>query len=134
MSLLHTCNTPHHLKSFGKISPVVHKRGFYKSSGTHKMRSTSKPTAQRMVCVKMYSTFYLQHFSPVFDRSCRFCIQYTAIVISSHLRLILGKTSDMMDALRKQLKTLVSITFFFFFFFTSTDGSQSKRQDYLFTQ
>lgn len=109
---MHTCNNPRHLKSFGKISPVVHKRGFYKSSGMHKMKSTSKPTTLRMVCVKMYSTLYLQHFSPVFDRSCRFCIQYTAIVISSHLRLIRGKTSDMMDALQKQSKMLVSITHF----------------------
>lgn len=119
---------PRHLKSFGKISPVVHKRGFYKSSGMHKMRSTSKPTTLRMVCVKMYSTLYLQHFSPVFDRSCRFCIQYTAIVISSHLRLIRGKTSDMMDALQKQSKMLVSIKHFL----PALTVSQSQRQDFLF--
>lgn len=108
-------NTPPSFKVFWKNK---HKRGFSnlretnKSSGMHKMGSTSKPTTQIMVCVKMYATLYLQHFSPVFDRSCRFCIQYTAIVISSHLRLIRGKTSDMMDALQEQSKIHISLTHF----------------------
>lgn len=63
------------------------------------MRSTSEPTTLGMERVEMRLALYLQRFSPVFDRSCRFCIQYTATVISSHLRLIQGKTSDMTDAL-----------------------------------
>lgn len=57
VSLLHTCNSPCHLKSFGKISPVVHKRGFYKSSGRHKMRSTAEPTTRGMVRVEMHCTY-----------------------------------------------------------------------------
>lgn len=95
----------HHLNSFGNISPIVHKRGFTNLRENQQILrdsqngSTSEWTTQKMVLAKMYATLYLQHFCPVFDRSCRFCIQCTANVISSHLRLIREKTSDMMDAL-----------------------------------
>lgn len=111
----------------------MHERGFTnlretnKSSGMHKTSSTSKSTL-KMVRVKMYATLYLQHFSPVFDRSCRFCIQYTAIVISSHLRLIRGRTSDMMDALQKQSKMHISIPHVL----PALSVSQSQRQGFPF--
>lgn len=114
-----TRNTHPSLKVFWKCKPNCARRRLYKSEGKPanpqgctKWIYLQTNNTENGACYEAYVTLYLQHFSPVFDRSCRFCIQYTAIVISSHLRLIRGKTSDKTDALQKQSEKYFSKTHF----------------------